>query len=99
MSDLVERLRTYTHEDNDGYSISHIICDEAADEITRLRQQLGMPLETERENARLRAEVEALRADAARYRWLRKESVDGWNLLGHYTQDALDAAIDAARKT
>lgn len=44
------------------------------------------------------AERDALRADAERYRWLRKESVHGWNLLGHYTQDALDAAIDAAMK-
>lgn len=43
-------------------------------------------------------EIERLRADAERYRWLRKESVHGWNLLGHYTQDALDAAIDAAMR-
>jgi hypothetical protein len=47
---------------------------------------------------RLQAENEALREDALRYRWLRIESAQGWNLFGHYTQDALDAAIDDAMK-
>jgi hypothetical protein len=47
---------------------------------------------------RLQAENEALRKDAERYRWLRIESAQGWNLFGHYTQDALDAAIDDAMK-
>jgi hypothetical protein len=53
---------------------------------------------------RLHAEVEALRADAGRYRWLRensteysltqKDSFGGRELMGW---EALDAAIDAAR--
>lgn len=41
-------------------------------------------------------ELAALRRDAERYRRLRSNSVDEWNMLGHYTLDALDAAIDAA---
>lgn len=75
-------------------------------EITRLRQQLGMPLETERENARLRAEVEALRADAERLDWLdgQREAYgfqdihegNRWLIEGPFS--SLRKAVDAARK-
>jgi hypothetical protein len=43
---------------------------------------------------RLHAEVEALRADAERYRWLR---IGGIDHLLHGRFEELDAAIDAAR--
>lgn len=107
MSDLVERLRAMaTHHDVCDYHSQ--VSNEAADELTRLRginsdlcrKANALTIQSARdaeEITRLRAEAEALRADAGRYRWLRKASVEGWHLLGHYTQDALDAAIDAAR--
>lgn len=64
-------------------SVHGIDLYEAADEIARLRQQLGMPLETERENARLRAEVEALRADAERLDWMSQNQARlRWNREG-----------------
>jgi len=43
----------------------------------------------------LRAERDALRADAERYRWLRTYEVDSYLASGR--MDSLDAAIDAAR--
>lgn len=62
---------------------------------------------------RLRAEVEALRADAERYRWLRESSANQWvhplvvsqertergmHYAGPLTGRTLDAAVDEARK-
>ena len=61
---------------------------------------------------RLRAEVEALREDAERYRWLRETSANGWSNGDDYEpvlvfvttadskswREELDAAIDAARE-
>lgn len=55
---------------------------------------------------RLRGEVDALRKDAARYRWIR-ENGDGdrWEIVfdecgrGLLQAEALDAAIDAAMKS
>ncbi len=62
-------------------------------------------LTAKQHNVELRAKVEALRADAERYRWLRdnrvSENDDGekcvyfWCDFEHY--DDVDAAIDAAR--
>ena len=60
----------------------------------------------------LRAEVEALREDAERYRWLRETSANGWSNGDDYEpvlvfvttadskswREELDAAIDAARE-
>jgi hypothetical protein len=59
----------------------------------------------EAEIDRLRAEVEGLRADAERYRWLRDDSVPPHNFYlsvpdefaeVRYTPQQVDAAIDAA---
>ena len=54
----------------------------------------------------VQAEIERLREDAERYRWLRSVSVyDGaklpdrfWELLGDLLDEDFDAAIDAARR-
>lgn len=82
MTDIVERLRTMAAE------CGVIDCNEAADEIERLR------------------------LDAARYRWLRSQTLDDpeiwiavdsakhpsrWGLGGD-DPDGCDAAIDAAMK-
>lgn len=39
MTDLVQRLRDYWTEDETHFEIRHSICDEAADEIERLRER------------------------------------------------------------
>ena len=48
------------------------------------------------------AEIERLRLDAERYRWLRdpaNANADEWNLFGPYSSPKeIDAAIDAAMK-
>ena len=48
------------------------------------------------------AEIERLRLDAGRYRWLRDPAnayADEWNLFGPYSSPKeIDAAIDAAMK-
>ena len=49
----------------------------------------------------LAAEVEALRADAERYRWIKAQGHKGpfyFSKTGQVDRDELDAAIDAARK-
>ena len=50
----------------------------------------------DKENHRLKAENEALRKDAERYRWLRQKqlSLDGHDFLS--TQEILDRRVDAA---
>lgn len=57
--------------------------------------------EAAKEVVRLKAEVEALRADAERYRWLRDECTDGDIRAGlgyiGWEENSIDAAIDAAR--
>ena len=40
MDDLIQRLRDYYTQDEDRFHIDHPICDEAADEIERLRASL-----------------------------------------------------------
>jgi len=57
-------------------------CAMAEAEVERLRQAMNFAANAADE---FRAEADALRADAERYRWLR--AVEGWD----------DAAIDAAR--
>ena len=79
--------------------------------IERLRQKAGQYDEydwhsvTELEAAdaleRLTAERDALRADAMRYRWLRRveRGLRGWNVMHYakcYTEKTLDEVIDAA---
>lgn len=87
-------------------------------EIDTLNERLGLceiTLDNRNENvsalmetnSALKAEVERLRADAERYRWLRDPCVDirpivkyqrgdyGWGLLTH---QSLDEVIDAAMK-
>ncbi len=93
MSDLVGRLRKWADDDGPGPFSHHRRIQEEAAE----------------ELTRLRAEVEALRADAERYKFLRDDfSPMGMNINGNhawaYRRNAtlkgpnLDAAIDAARK-
>ena len=43
------------------------------------------------------AEVERLREDAERYRWLRDREIPEWLDLWHQNPDRIDAAIDQAR--
>lgn len=40
-------------------------------------------------------EIERLREDAARYRWLRDREIPEWLDLWHQNPDRIDAAIDA----
>lgn len=47
------------------------------------------------ERDQLKAEVEALRKDAERYRWLRQYTVDSYGAQGSFA--ALDRDIDASR--
>jgi hypothetical protein len=57
----------------------------------------NIPFPVQDVRASLRTAIEALQADAARYRWLRSSNASNeWNRLGHYGVDALDSAIDAA---
>ena len=91
MNDLVERLQNIELFDVCGDITS--IGQEAADELTRLNSQC----------LRLRAENAELRADAERYRCLRKEScplmvfIDGEaiNAFDYLVFERLDKAIDA----
>ena len=78
-------------------------------ELARIREehgaQSGMYLSEVRA---LRAEVERLRQDAERYRWLRRPTTLGIGMVNIWSKgqgrydawqgDELDAAIDAARK-
>jgi hypothetical protein len=108
---MIERLR------GGVYGLNRIaLCSEAADEIERQQKELQrqaldyLALDTQAQE--LTAERDALRADAERYRWLRREESDTTWLFssGAYniktglvdigdmlTEEELDAAIDAAR--
>jgi hypothetical protein len=50
------------------------------------------------EAQRLEAEVQRLREDAERYRWLRSVGQEQVRVMGHYAGEAMDAAIDTAIK-
>ncbi len=115
MDDLVQRLHAlsrYTHDDRS-------IGDEAADEIERLtaeRDSLSLAYKTSENDVfnltqkvipNLRAERDALQADAARYRWLRDMDEDPICSLAAMWTDCkgsalsiskrVDAAVDAHR--
>lgn len=112
MTDIVERLRKMR---NDTACYPEV-CDDAMGEILYLRLQLAQAMK-ERSRAiavgdDLEQEVERLRLDAARYRWLRSQTLDDpeiwiavdsakhpsrWGLGGD-DPDGCDAAIDAAMK-
>lgn len=106
MSDIIERLRASCE---DGIQPDDVY--EAADEIARLRAEVDAEkaevFRLQSSHSALYADVEALRADAERYRWLRNEG-NPYALLvvGRYHKadvrpfyDAeLDAAIDAAMR-
>jgi len=102
--DLIERLRErritrWVHSTgmppkSDGFT-RDALCIEAADEIERLTNNTDN-LRQQVED--LTKERDALRLDAARYRWLRANHLqvgpDAWIITG----DDLDEAIDAAMK-
>ena len=101
MTDLISRLYRYGKELQ--------VCNEAADEIERLTQALKKANDQaehfEREWYLRGDEIERLRADAERYRWLEEhctsENDNGdkclvfWCDFENYND--VDAAIDAAR--
>ena len=102
MTDLISRLYRYGKELQ--------VCNEAADEIERLTQALKKANDQaehfEREWYLRGDEIERLRVDAERYRWLRNEGnpyallvvgkYHATDVRPYYDAD-LDAAIDAAR--
>lgn len=93
-------------ERDEGYDPSICPCCAAWDEWDAIAAELELALGVEAEVERLRGEVAALKADAARYRWIRDEHVqmsspkmDGqhhWrfrcNIRG--TGNTVDVAID-----
>lgn len=91
--DIVEQLRECAGD----YSLfDKDVGREAADEITRLRSDLALAQGQ-------RDELEVLRADATRYRWLREQGGGSWHLTPEIggvpfkaTGQYFDAAIDAA---
>lgn len=72
--------------------------------VTRDRNDARAAMaEYDRQLVSARAEVERLREDAERYRWLRDQGHKGggnfyFRATGEVGRDGLDAAIDAARK-
>lgn len=96
MTDIVERLREASRRYG---SIAAVSALEAADELERLRAELAtLRASTASVQADQRAERDALRADALRYRWLRdcdRVSLYRGNLWLEGIS-SLDAAIDAA---
>jgi hypothetical protein len=106
VSDLIERLRYWRHATirRDGSTLATM--SEAADEIERLRAE-NFALAAGQCNSIIGdeggspvcKELERLRADAERYRWLRNDtSPFGWLAVNGTTPEKIDAAIDAAMK-
>lgn len=100
MSDITERLRHFC-TDWDGSAMDDQTEPMPGLHCIELREAAA-------EIARLRAEVEAMRADAERYRWLRQKIyidprqailriADTFLSAGDSVPDMLDAAIDVAR--
>lgn len=101
MSDIVDRLRFLASGQDDPHSVA---IAEAADALDAQAAEIEALKAANRDliahQQDLLAEVERLKADAARYRWLRDDP-DGvhWidaRLLEYDTSDAIDSAIDAA---
>ena len=100
MTDIIDRLRALSLGAHDDLSIG----DEAADEIARLRTIEAKANSYIIDNARLAEQVAALTADAGRYRWMTANRLGWFSRMAplpwqkQTMKDALDAAIDAARK-
>lgn len=106
MSNITERLRAWPTD----YTSPHddALMREAADTIESLRAELERKSEAIqklwRERDEARAEAEALRADAERYRWLTRPGErigDNWRTAWHKWDGSdgkagFDAAIDSA---
>ena len=109
MTNLLEALREASAKATDTNRLTRIFHDAGgSDELTDLLNDLG--LESSRELAReiiaALEERERLRADAARYRWLRDHSCPPHNFYisvpdefhgVRYTTSEVDAYIDEAR--
>jgi hypothetical protein len=63
---LVQRLRDYYTEDRDNFRIDHPICDEAANEIERLQEELAKFKEQAEERDKWKALRDRIRADIDR---------------------------------
>jgi len=96
MTDIVNRLRTRNAQDY-GFGLG-IVCDEAAAEIERLQAKEDEWARMSQDEGKAEREIERLRKDAERYRWLRRGQ--HWSVIDGIgdilSADALDAAIDAA---
>ena len=102
--DLVDKLRRQAAHDMDvGTLYSHVVDNEAADEIEFLRAQLAKETKNKKEFERDWLEccvtAEKYRKEAKRYQWLRDVGDATWRPFGiraGYSADMADAAIDAA---
>lgn len=102
--DLVDKLRRQAAQDIEaGTLYSHVVDNEAADEIEHLRAQLSKEINNKKEFERDWLEccetAEKYRKDAQRYRWLRDVGNATWRPFGiraGYSADMADSAIDEA---
>lgn len=83
MVDLVERLRTYRPANEWGDGVEHTICNEAADEIERLRAAMGAEGQQFMQALvdEASAEIQKRKAAEAELTRLRSECVDGLDAL------------------
>ena len=69
---------------------SKVICPACCHEF------VAISVNDQDERARLRAERDALKQDALRYRWLRDPDCDQWSLPSRFSGYELDREIDRA---